>query len=233
MGISRYLAMTAAEMEAFSPPEGWTAACMACHFSPYGTGLSNIPSALPSGAMLILNDRTPFHGHDPERITGQLLEALDRLHFGSLLVDFERPDVDAYHKLCQMLTQRLPCPVGVSMLYAEELDCPVFLPPVPLDQPLEEYISPWKGRALWLDVAPDAACVTVTEEGSTLMPLPFSPPPSDAFTEETLHCRYRTEILPDKINFYLWRNWESLIQEADSLGVTKCIGLYQELCNDK
>ena len=30
---------------------------------------------MPPGALLTLNDRTPIHGHDPDRIAGQLAEA--------------------------------------------------------------------------------------------------------------------------------------------------------------
>ncbi len=236
MGISRYLAMTAAELEAFSLPEGVCAAYMACHFSPYTTGLSNIPAGLPPGSMLILNDRTPVHGHDPQRIASQLLDAYALLRFDSLLLDFERPAVDVYHGLCNTLMQHLPCPVGISGLYAKDLTCPVFLPPVPMDQPLEEYITPWKGRELWLDIAPQAVCVTVTETGSTAVPLPYSVPPENAFTDEELHCRYRSKIEENAVLFHLWRDMpqiKQLIDHAQTLGITKCVGLYQQLCTDK
>ena len=52
MAIAQYLAMTAAEMigSTFLPQK---AAWMACHFSPYSTGLCNLPSALPPGSLLI------------------------------------------------------------------------------------------------------------------------------------------------------------------------------------
>ena len=73
MVLPLYLAMTAAEIRAntdFPPNIGY----MACHFSPYGTGLSNCPAHLPEGSMLILNDRTPVYGHCPERIAQQLME---------------------------------------------------------------------------------------------------------------------------------------------------------------
>lgn len=236
MGISRYLAMTAAEMEAFSVPEGWMAAYMACHFSPYTTGLSNIPDTLSPGSMLILNDRTPISGHDPQRIAQQLKDALERLHFDSLLLDFERPECEDISVLCQVLTKQLPCPIGISSLYAQALDCPVFLPPAPLDQPLAEYISLWQGREIWLDTAPEAARFIITQDGSQYMPLPFSQPPENAHTDEALHCRYRAEIKEDAVLFHLWRDQpqiEMLIGQAQTLGITKCIGLYQELCVDK
>jgi hypothetical protein len=236
MGISRYLAMTAAELETFSPPEGWFSAFMACHFSPYTTGLSNIPSTLLPGSMLLVNDRTPIHGHDPQRIAGQLLDAFEKLKFDSLLLDLERPNIDAYRELCHALAQRLPCPFGVSSEYARGLDCAVFLPPAPLDSTLESYIAPWKGREIWLDIAPQAACVTITESGSSSWTLPFSPPPENAFCDEALHCRYRAELQADAVLFHLWRDppqIKKLIGHAQDLGVSKCIGLYQELCLDE
>ena len=232
MGISRYLAMTAAELEAFSPPEGVFTAYMACHFSPYTTGLSNIPAQLPPASMLILNDRTPIHGHDPRRIAQQLLPAFERLHFDCLLLDLERPDTEAYYDLCLALIQQLPCPVGVPSPYANELDCPVFLSPAPMDQPLDEYIMPWNGREIWLDIAPQAARITVTKNGSSIAPIPFSTPPENAFTEEALHCRYRADLREDAVLFHLWRDLpetECLIAQAQSLGITKCIGLFQQL----
>jgi len=236
MGISRYLAMTAAEMETFSLPDKNTLAYMACHFSPYGTGLSNIPVLLPPGAMLILNDRTPIHGHDPQRIAQQLLQALEKLRFGSILLDFQRPDQPELPSLCRTLVTQLPCPVGVSEPYADALDCPLFLPPLPLDQPLEEYITPHKGREIWLDIATEAACITVAESGSRMEYLSFSLPPEETFLDESLHCRYRAEVLENEIKFSLWRDLEqleALAEEAQTLGITKCIGLHQQLCTDK
>ena len=77
MVFAPYLAMTAGEMsgsEFFSFPVAW----MACHFSPYGTGITNRPRALPPGSMLILNDRMPVCGHDPERVARQLEETAQR-----------------------------------------------------------------------------------------------------------------------------------------------------------
>ena len=236
MEISRYLAMTPSEMEVFSLPAGYFPAYMACHFSPYATGLSNIPDTLPQNSMLILNDRTPICGHDPEVIVQQLLQAWEYLGFESLLLDFQRSGQEAIHSLCQHLVRAFPCPAAVSEQYAKEADCPVFLSPAPLDQPLQEYIAPWEGREVWLDIAPAAACITVTESGSSLSPLPFSPPPENALADETLHCLYRTEVLENEIRFSLWRDLpqlDALVKEAQDLGIAKCIGLYQEFCAGK
>ncbi len=236
MEISRYLAMTAGETEDFSLPEGYLPGWMACHFSPYGTGLSNIPRDLPPGSMVILNDRTPISGHDPELIAAQLLQLLEKTGYDSLLLDFQRPDIPETKALCEVLTQALPCPIGVSDLYAQDLKCPVFLSPAPLDQGLREYVTPWDGREIWLDIAPEAACITVTESGSTIAAVPFSDPPENAFEDGALHIRYRAETFDNKIQFHLWRDLpqlEALLEEAKILGITKAIGLYQELCAGK
>ena len=60
MAIAPFLAMTAAEMQNSSqlPPK---IAWMACHFSPYGLGLSNLPKELPSDSLLMVDDITPPH----------------------------------------------------------------------------------------------------------------------------------------------------------------------------
>ena len=75
MAIPLYLAMTAREFRICKTVPA-NMAWMACHFSPYGTGLSNLPTSLPPGSMIILNDRTPICGHDPELIAAQLKELL-------------------------------------------------------------------------------------------------------------------------------------------------------------
>lgn len=236
MGISRYLAMTAAELEAFSAAKNWCTAYMACHFSPYSTGLSNIPAALPPGSMLIVNDRTPICGHDPELIAGQLQQAVHALGCDSVLLDLQRPDCTQTAALCRVLTRALDCPVGISDLYAGSLDCPVFLPPAPLDQPLGEYIRVWKGREIWLEAATDAACITVTEKGSTFSPMTCPQPPRRHFLDQALHCWYWAVCTDTEAHFCLWRDsWqlEALLEEADALGITKAVGLYQLLGGDK
>ena len=76
MPIPCYLALTAAEFaNANQLPE--KIAWMACHFSCYGTGLSNFPEDLPGGSVIILNDRTPPDKHDPQRILEQLQQLVE------------------------------------------------------------------------------------------------------------------------------------------------------------
>ena len=73
MAIRLYLAMTAAEIRentGLPPKIAW----MACHFSPYCTGLSNLPRILAAGSVLMLDDVTPIFHHDPQQIAAQLRE---------------------------------------------------------------------------------------------------------------------------------------------------------------
>ena len=231
MAIPRYFAMTAAEIRGCDErPSG--VAWMACHFSPYGTGLSNLPRELPDGSMLILNDRTPIHGHDPKRIAEQLSEAVDNNGFCGVLLDFQRPDAPETSALAQVLVKTLPCPVAVSELYAEGLTCPVFLPPVPPDVRPGAYLSPWEGREVWLEMALEGEVITLTKDGAAGAPLPFREAPGEGFAEARLHCHYQMQVSETQARFSLWRtkaDLEDLLREAEELGVKQAVGLYQEL----
>ena len=231
MAIRPFLAMTAAEIFAVSqfPSEiGW----MACHFSPYGLGLSNLPRQLPPKSLLILDDITPTHGHDPTLIADQLAERITALDCAALLLDFQRPEVEETAALVSVLAQGLPCPVAVSHLYADAGACPVFLPPVPPSVPPEAYFAPWKGLEIWLELALDGEEIVLTEEGSSSAPLPHVPMKETDFFDNTLLCHYRCELEADAAKFTLYRteaDLEPLLTEAEKHGVTTAVGLYQEL----
>ena len=231
MAIRTFLAMTAAEMCAAKQiPEqiGW----MACHFSPYGTGLSNLPKELPPGSLLILNDRIPIHGHDPERIAAQLQNILSRQGCAGLLLDFQRPGCAETARLAEHLSGRLPVPTAVSADYAGDFDGAVFLPPAPHHLPLVKHLAPWQGREIWLELAIDAEQIAVAETGVSAVPLSPFDIPEWGHREETLHCHYRAEIMEDAVKFTLWRtreNVDALLAEAEGLGVSTAVGLYQEL----
>ena len=215
MAIRPFLAMTAAEIrgtETLPPKTAW----MACHFSPYSTGLSNLPKALPPGSMVILDDITPIHGHDSETIAAQLRPRLDALKCSGVLLDFQRPGYEEAELLARRLSEALPCPVGVSALYGRGLTCPVFLPPVPPDVNLADYLAPWQGREIWLELALDGETITLTPAGATTAPLP--------------HYQIHTDA--DSARFTLFRTPEdldALLTEGEALGVTRAVGLYQEL----
>lgn len=230
MAIDRYLAMTAAEIgaaPALPPGLGY----MACHFSPYTTGLSNLPASLPEGSLLILNDRTPIHGHDPERIAAQLTELIAQLKCHRVLLDLQRPGEAETIALVKKLANALPCPVGVSEPYAAGLNCPVFLPPVPPDTPVKAHLAPWEGREVWLEAALDSLYIHLTPDGASRSPA-AGPLSGTSHHDDTLHCHYHIHTAPDHAGFTLWRtpkDLEELLKEAEGLGVTVSVGLYQEM----
>ncbi len=228
MALPLYLARTAAEMA--GNPVYEPAAYMACHFSPGGPGLSNLPTELPPGAMLILDDSTPMDSHDPDLILKQLAEQVERHRCESVLLDFQRPGIDAQRELAELIASTLPCPVGVSELYTKGLTCPVFLSPLPPDRPLSEYLAPWDGREIWLEAALDGITLTLTEHGCTASPLIDFP--ENGLYDDRLHCHYAIETDEASANFQLWRtreDLEALLSQAETAGVTKAIGLWQEL----
>jgi len=231
MGIPCYLAMTEAEMahtEIFPRHSGW----MACHFSPYGTGLSNLPDDLPPDCLLILNDRTPNHGHDPELVCRQLSQCITRFHCPGLLLDFQQKENPELQELVSYLIKQLSCPVAVSAPYAAREGCAVFLPPVPPSDALTDSLAPWKGREIWLEVALGGEIITLTEHGAESVPLPYPDLTVQSFCDEQLHCHYRVSLSENRAEFTLWRTVEdlyALAEEAEGLGVTAMVGLYQEL----
>lgn len=232
MAITPYLAMTAGEMkgaQAFPPRAGW----LSCHFSASGAGLSNLPAALPPGSLLILDDSTPMDGHDPEQIAGQLEDRAKRLACAGVLLDFQRPGAEGVKELIARLEAAVPVPLIVSAAYAAGTDCAVFLPPVPADVLPEEYLSSWRGREIWLEAALDGLEITLTEAGAVRTPLPrWEQPEAAGFRDDGLHCHYRCEVREDAAVFTLWRSPEDLkelLDQAESLGVTAAVGLYQEL----
>ena len=231
MAIMPILAMTAAEMRNNSVlPE--KIAWMACHFSPYGLGLSNLPTALPVGSWLIVDDMTPPHGHDPAYIGDQLIECVERWQCSGVLLDFQRPGCTETRAIAEHLAEALPFPIVVSEAYAQDLDCPVFLSPVPLSVPLEAYLKPWQGREIWLELGLNGEILTLTEEGCTVTPLPHPDLSAEGFEDTTLHCHYHIAVNEKSARFTLWRTKKdinNLVDEAIRLGIAATIGLCQEL----
>lgn len=231
MALPLILAMTAAEIStSTSMPE--SVAWMACHFSPYGQGISNIPTRLPPGSTLILNDRMPCQGHSGDLVVQQLEATVHQFSCRSVLLDFLRPETAESVNMVHQLLQKLSCPVIVSQAYAHNSGCPVLLEPAPLHQPIEEYLQPWQGREIWLETALLQESIEVTRDGTV-----FSPqfPPSGfsgGFYDQNLLCHYRSEISDNRICFTLYDTRETLVEKlekAHALGVSQVVGLYQEL----
>lgn len=228
-----YLAMTAAEFRncrELPTKIAW----MACHFSPYGTALSNLPRTLPEGSLLILNDRTPIHGHDPALICKLLTETVARLRCDAVLLDFQRPGCQEAAAVAKRLME-LPCPVAVSEFYASDLPCPVFLPPVPLLTPLDAYLRPYEGRNIWLDTAPEGLSAVVTENGCTFSPVHGTDAADLPHYDNELLLHYRIDVTGSTAAFTLKRTRDdltALLKKARSHGVTHAVGLYQEYSRD-
>lgn len=225
MALPLYLALTAAEFTAcshFPAPMAW----MACHFSPYGTGLCGLPPAFPPDSMVIVNDRIPPAGHDP----GYILDQLAQITCSCILLDFQYPGVQETASLARTIVEGTQRPVGVTPCYGKDLDCPVFLPPIPPDVSPDACLSPWRNREIWLEAALDGMTYTVTEHGS--QPGTLSRIPNRGFQEDALFCHYRAALQENQVLFSLWRTREdldALLEAVQNFGVTKTVGLWQEL----
>lgn len=229
MAIRRYLAMTDAEFS--NPlPDAWGAAWMACHFSPYSSGLTNLPQKLPKGSLLILNDRIPPMNCDIGKVSSTLEQIIRTQNCAALLLDFQRRDNPQLQEIADALMS-LPCPVAVSLPYAKELPCPVFLPPVPLLTPVNDYLSSWAKREIWLEVALPSEQITVDRSGSKTEVVESSNYPLP-FRDDSLLCHYQITVQNDCGVFHLQRtrqDLDELLNEAERFGVTTAVGLWQEL----
>lgn len=230
MPIPHYLAMTGAEMAGntdFPRHTAW----MACHFSPGGTGLSNLPKWLPAASVLILDDSTPIHSHDPAQIAAELAACMEKLQCTQLLLDFQRPGEAQTRELTEYLCQALPFPMAVSEPYAHGLDCGVFLSPILPDESMASRLARWPGREVWLDTTMGGMEIVLTEKGAKSVSLPPWEHPEGGLEDSGLHCHYQILLDETKAVFTLWRTMEDIaaqLEEAEALGVTAAVGLYQE-----
>lgn len=230
MSLPVYLALTAAEFDR-CPSLPAKAGFMACHFSPYSTGLSNLPKTLPEGSLLILNDRIPVCGHDPQIICRQLSDSVEQLRCDGVLLDFQRPGDAQTAAITKAIVSTLPCPVAVTEAYAEGSSCPVFLAP-PLHIPLEKYISKWEQREVWLELSLSMQTIIVTEAGSQFGPLLPAEEAETYFKAEAQCCRYYIDVSEARVRFTLFQTpdcLKALLNKAEALGITRGVGLYQEL----
>ena len=224
-----FLAQTSREMAESSPGR---IAYMALHFSPYAGGLSNLPGALPEGSILLLDDSMPPENHNQQTVIAQLTELVQQFSPAGVLLDYQRPVTEDLKAMAACITEALPCPVGATEVYARDLGCPVFLSPPPVNKALENYCKPWLRQGVYLEIAPECLAITVTNCGSSsaCIPLVQGLPLKD----NRLHCHYNVEVFSDRAVFTMCRyreDLESLVQEAESLGVLGCVGLYRELQN--
>lgn len=223
------LAMTATELAA--APK-CPCAYMACHFSLEGTTLSGCPDTLPPDSILIIDDSIPPGNHNISEIVEQLQRLVTSLQIKGILVDFQKPDIEASHTFIQALLEANPCPVAVSAEYARDVSCCVFLPPPPLHRPLKEYLKPWDNREIWLDAALSCGKFLITPKGSEFLDGAIPSSRESYFEDNTLHCCYQIQHSREQAEVFLWRTPEqlkTLLDEAARLGVSQAVGLYQEL----
>lgn len=225
------LAMTPLEMSA-APEVGHPRAWMACQFSPYGEGLTEIPRELPPGSMLILNDRMPCTAHSPRLVIRQLIDTVERFSCESILLDFQQPKTPESAAMVRSILAALPCPAAVTEGYCEDKTTPVFLSPNPLHLPLGDHLSPWLDREIWLEAALCQEVITIRDSGASFSPV-FPPDGlADGFFDDALCCCYQTSLLDREVRFTLFDTPETLQKKlalAHSLGVRRAVGLYQEL----
>lgn len=222
MAIPLFLAARSGESVVFPEHYAW----MACPFS--DRGLAVLPRRLPKGSMVVLTDEIPPREQDPLAVAAQLAER----SYPALLLDFQRPDCRQTNRMAEVIAANCPFPVGITEHYAGDLNCPVFLAPIPPDQQIEAHLKRWQGREIWLDLSPSPTRITVTENGSRSEHLPAIPVPVHIHRQQELFCHYGIEVQQDCIIFELWRTKEDLAGLLDAvkpLGVTRAIGLYQEL----
>lgn len=231
MEIPLYLAMTAAEFQRVKDlpdPLAW----MACHFSSYGTGISNVPASLPPGSMLMLNDRIPINGHDPKLVSKTLCDAAQSLGCTGIVLDFQRTGCDALFDVVQAVLRQAGCPVGVSEPYAADFNCPVLMLPLPPHVSAKEALARQNGREIWLELSAEGTQISVTEEGSSYTSLSCVAFDGIIHSEPELHCHYNITVAEDRVIFQLGRTKEdqaALLETAAKLGVTGAFGLWQEL----
>ncbi len=227
MGV--YLAMTQAELQSCAAlPENY--AWMACHFSSADSGLSNIPSQLPPHGLLCIDDSLLPSGHDRNRIAQQISKLCSRFSANGIILDFQKPFLPELYDIAQEILHTAPCPTAVTPQYIQNWDGAVFLPPVPLNQPVAEYASPWNGREIWLEISTEGLCMALTEEGCICRQGEYCLQ-TPVFQDKTLHCQYSIRLANDTAEFILHRSWQditALLEDGKQYGITHGVGLYQE-----
>ncbi len=229
MGLPLYLAVTEPEYQNCSQlPQ--QLAWMACNFSSCHNGLTNIPVRLPEQSLLLVSDQFPPQGHDPALVAEQLSDAVSKLDAAGVVLDFQRPHNTETARIVLHIQDALHCPAAVTPTYLKDWTGGVFLPPVPVDVSAEEYLKPFSGREIWLEVDMLGEILTLTKSGCSRQTL-TEPVCEPTFRDDCLCCHYNTRVLEDRAIFSLWRTREdmdSLLSKAQTSGARLAVGLYQQ-----
>ena len=96
---------------------------------------------------------------------------------------------------------------------------------------MDMWLSRWSGREIWLDTTMEGLEIVLTEKCAKNVPLPVWDCPEGGLEDTRLHCHYQISLGCDSAVFTLWRTLEDIaaqLEEAEQLGVTAAVGLYQE-----
>ena len=226
MDLSIYLAFMEAELEAMRFHEGKTA-WLGCKLSSCNSGISFHPTKIDHCNMLVLTDETPPNNHDPTEVAQELISAAQRIGCEKILLDFQREPTELSLHIIQKILERTHIPVGVAAEHAEEFNCAVFLSPPPLWTPLCEALQSWKNREIWLEIAPESGCITITEDASIYTATPSRG--AYPLYDNKMHLSYRTQIDDRTVKVYLQRSTDhilSWLHHAQEAGIRTAIGLY-------
>ena len=229
MDLSIYMAFTGAELDPMLQYNGKTA-WLGCHLSASGEGVATHPPSIRHCDLLVMTDEIPLEDHRPEIAADSLCTEAANLYCERILLDFQRQPTEESQVFIDCLLEKACIPVGVSALHAQNFSCPVFLPPSPLWASLENALLPWKGREIWVELAPEDGCVTLTTEGSYYAEC--SAEGIFPFYDSALFLTYRTEVSSNHAKVYLHRGQSHLhewLNHANMLGIHTAIGLYQQL----
>lgn len=228
MSIPVYLAMTAAD---FSSPLPERAAWMAVHFSVASRGISNVPTSLPPGSLVILNDQIPWNGHSTGQICSGLGELLLRTRADGLLLDFERPPRPETMELAGALAvccQAMGCPVAMPPAYSSQVPSALFLLPGLGSGPLPE------NREVWAELSPTALRAVIGEDGvrkeatepwAALREAANHP----VFREPELGCLYFSRASDAEVEVQLFDTRETLVERLGRYPqITRAVGSYRE-----
>lgn len=229
MALPIYLAMTQGEFlrcQHFPEHIAW----MESSFSPSGSGLHQLPKSLVPESLLMVTDQFPPNNHNPQLIIQQLIRTAKEFSISGVVLDFQRPFCQEIARIADAIRESLPCPVAVTPPYATTKSSTVFLPPVPVNLSANKYLAPFAGREIWLETELRGLEMTVTGNGCTSTPLE-SPLCGNIFEDSLCRCHYTIDIEEDRAVFSLRRSREdlqALLSDAEKMGVTKALGLYQE-----
>lgn len=218
MKIPFYTAMTGQEMEADGlsyTQRAWLSA----HFDSNGNGISNLPEKPFHGSILILDDLYPFDKHNEDKICSELYAHITSGNYEGVLLDLQRDYSESLCSLVRKIEKEIPCKVGITPPYCTP-DSIVFLPPITHTQIPAEYLTPWKGHEIWLDMCLKEASLTVSEESPVQSK---SLPEKLPYYDEALYTHYNITKYENGFIFTFRREYEDctkLLEEAGKYGVS-------------